>query len=72
MSKYYLDYINTNHIFNQLTYHPMAFSKSKKTNSGFFSNIFTKDSPTDNMKGGFKLSGLFIILIIVCIIGALV
>lgn len=55
----------------------MAFrshnSSSSRTNSnGFFSNIFTKESTSDSMKGAMKLKAIFIIIIIVCIICALV
>ena len=37
----------------------------------FFSNIFTKESTTESMKGAFKLKAIFFVIIIVCVIGAL-
>jgi hypothetical protein len=37
----------------------------------FFSKIFTKETPGESMKGAFKLQVVFIIIIVVCIIGAL-
>jgi hypothetical protein len=47
-------------------------AKRGSQSKSFFSRIFTRVSPSETMKGSFKLQVGFIILIVVCVIGALV
>ncbi len=50
----------------------MDFEHSNNNEKGFFSRLFTKESPTSAMKGVFRFKFFFIVIIVVCIIATLV